>query len=260
MAMHDDSVHFGVAGGIATLTLNRPDKRNALSHEMLGRMLEHLEAAQRDETVRVLLLRATGAAFCAGVDLAEQQAARARDGVVDYGLLPAVFHALDTHRNPTVAVVQGVALAGGLELALHCDIRMASTTARVGMPLARLGLVVPWFAAERLVALCGIAAARDLLLTAELVDARGGERLGLFTRLAAPDRLEAEAAGLAGGIAQLAPLALRGMKRVLARTQPHLSAGHAELDEERLRISRSEDAAEGLAAFLERRTPQFRGQ
>jgi enoyl-CoA hydratase/carnithine racemase len=215
---------------------------------------------ERDDAVRVLLLRATGSAFCAGVDLAEQQAARSRDGVVEYGLLPVLFKALDDHRNPTVAAVQGVALAGGLELALHCDICIASTAARVGMPLAKLGLVVPSFAAERLVKLCGIAAARDLLFTADIIDARRAERLGLFTRLAEPDRLDAEALELATAIARLAPLALRGMKRALARIQPGPDAGHAELDEERRRISQSDDAAEGLAAFLERRTPVFHGR
>jgi enoyl-CoA hydratase/carnithine racemase len=249
-----------VADGVATLTLNRPDKRNALSHEMLELMIKHLETVEGDDAVRVLLLRATGSAFCAGVDLAEQQAALSREGVVDYGLLPALFRALDGHRNPTIAAVQGVALAGGLELALHCDIRIASTAARVGMPLARLGLVVPWFAAERLVGLCGIAAARDLLLTADIVDAPRAERLGLFTRLAEPDRLDVEALDVATAIAKLAPLALRGMKRVLARTQPAPESSHAELDEERRRISRSNDASEGLAAFLERRVPVFHGR
>src|SRR5688572_13218376 len=234
--MSEGSVHLRVTAGVATLTLDRPDKRNALDRRMLGQLLEHLTSVDRDDAVRVLLLRAEGPAFCAGVDLAEQQAARARDGFVDYDLLPAVFRALDGHRNPTVAAVQGVALAGGLELALHCDIRIASTTARAGMPLARLGLVVPWFAAERLAAICGIAAARDLLLTAEIVDASRAERLGLFTRVADAGRLEADAAELTAAIARLAPLALRGMKRVLARTHAAHPTDSADLDAERLAI------------------------
>jgi enoyl-CoA hydratase/carnithine racemase len=258
--MSEGSVHLRVTAGVATLTLDRPDKRNALDRRMLEQLLEHLALIDRDDAVRVVLLRAEGAAFCAGVDLAEQQAARARDGFVDYDLLPAVFRALDAHRNPTVAAVQGVALAGGLELALHCDIRIASTAARAGMPLARLGLVVPWFAAERLVALCGIGGARDLLLTAEVVDAARAERLGLFTRVVEADRLEAQAAELAASIARLAPLALRGIKRVLTQTHPADPTDIARLDAERLTVSRSDDAAEGLAAFLERRTPVFHGR
>jgi enoyl-CoA hydratase/carnithine racemase len=153
-----------------------------------------------------------------------------------------------------------VALAGGLELALHCDIRIASTAARVGMPLARLGLVVPWFAAERLTALCGIGAARELLLTAEVADASRAERLGLLARVVASDRLDAEALELAESIARLAPLALRAMKRVLARTQPAHTTDPSDLDAERLAVSGSSDAAEGLAAFLERRTPVFHGR
>src|SRR3954463_1811573 len=108
---------------------------------MLDRMLEHLEWLERDPELRVLIVRGAGDAFCAGVDLREMLEDRNAGGVVDHSRLESVFRALDAFSRPTIAAVQGVALAGGCELALHCDIRIVTAEARFGMPLARLGIV-----------------------------------------------------------------------------------------------------------------------
>jgi enoyl-CoA hydratase/carnithine racemase len=256
-----DLVVLTVANGVATVTLNRPEKRNALNRSMLEQLLAAFKAAGADSSVRVVLLRAVGPTFCAGVDLADLDAYRQAHGFTDYELLPEVFRAIDEHVNPTVAAVQGPALAGGCEVALHCDIRIATPAASFGMPLARLGMVVPFYAAQRLTQIAGIAATRDLLLTADTIDGTAAHRCGIVTRLVEAEQLEEAAKTLALRIAANAPLALREIKRALSDTLgPPSAARTSELDHERIRVSRSRDAQEGLKAFLERRTPQFVGE
>jgi enoyl-CoA hydratase/carnithine racemase len=260
-SVSSETVQLRVANGIATVTLNRPDKRNALNRGMLEHLLEALQTVGADPSVRVMLLRGEGGAFCAGVDLAELEDYRRVHGVTEYELLPEVFRAIDEHVNPTVAVIHGPALAGGCEVALHCDVRIASPAARFGMPLARLGMVVPFYAAQRLTEICGIATARDLLLSGDVIDGREAYRCGMITRLVEGEALDEAAAALASRIAGNAPLALREIKRALSETlRPRNEARTLELDQERIRLSRSRDAQEGLRAFLERRTPQFVGE
>ena len=157
--MTAEHVQVSADDGIGRIVLNRPDKRNALTHAMMTAILDALERFSLDDAIRVVLLTANGSSFCAGVDLADMQAVREQSGSFDYELLPEVFDRLGSHRNPTVAMVQGAGVAGGCELALHCDIRIGSPAAKFIMPLARLGLVLPCQAAERLVDMAGKTAA-----------------------------------------------------------------------------------------------------
>ena len=258
--MTTDIVQLTIADAVATLVLNRPAKRNALTRAMLNEMLTAIDAVERDPMVRVLVLRGAGDSFCAGHDLREMQEHREAGGGVDHSLLQEVFRRIDEHVNPTLAAVQGAALAGGCELALHCDIRIAAPTARFGMPLARLGIVVPFVLAQRLITIAGAAAAADLLLTADLVDGEKALQLGLATRLVPAEALEAETAAVAAKIAANAPLAVREMKRVLRGAMgSSVTSAAAEFEESRRRISESDDVREGLLAFAERRPPVFRG-
>lgn len=258
--MTGDAIVVAREGAVATLELNRPDKRNALTAAMLESMLEALGSFDRDDSVRVLILRGAGQAFCAGVDLGEMMARRQAVGDVDHSRLEQVFHALDTLKCPTIAAVQGVALAGGCELALHCDLRIVSPEARFGMPLARLGIVVPFVLAQRLTDTIGFAAAKDLLLTAEPVSGERAYQLGFATRLVTGGALANETRRLAERIAANAPLSVQQMKRVLGRTvRSTRPMADAELEEARVGVSRSDDVQEGLRAFLERRDPVFRG-
>ena len=253
-------VHADVSNHVATITLDRPDKRNALTDEMLDQLIGALDAVEADASVRVVLLRGNGSSFCSGVDLAEKLARRGEDGSVEFARLVEVFERLDAHPNPTIAMLQGTSLAGGWELALHCDIRFATPEARFGMPLARLGLVVPYQAAVRLVQIAGIAAATDLLLSAELIDGTKAHQLGLVTHLAAAGDLEGAATAHANKIAALAPLSVREMKRLLRRVESTPDPETCrEFNEARRRITGSADTEEGLRAFLERRTPRFNG-
>jgi enoyl-CoA hydratase/carnithine racemase len=246
---------------IATITLDRPEKRNALTDDMLDQLIAALDTVEADPGVRVVLLRGNGSSFCSGVDLGEKLKHRGTDGSVEFARLVEAFERLDAHPNPTIAILQGTSLAGGWELALHCDIRFAAPDARFGMPLARLGLVVPYQAAARLVQIAGIAATTDLLLSADLIDGTRAHQLGLVTHLAAAADLETAATAHAEKISALAPLAIREMKRLLRRVAPMPDrATVQDFDEVRRRITGSADTEEGLRAFLERRAAHFVGR
>ena len=254
-------VHTRLQPRIATITLDRPDKRNALTDDMLDQLIAALDTVEADPDVRVVLLRGNGSSFCSGVDLGEKLARRGADGSVEFTRLVEAFERLDAHPNPIIAILQGTSLAGGWELALHCDIRFAAPDARFGMPLARLGLVVPYQAAARLVQIAGIAATTDLLLSADLIDGTRAYQLGLVTHLAAAPDLAAAATAHAEKMSALAPLAVREMKRLLRRVAPTPDqATVQEFDEARRRITGSADTEEGLRAFLERRAAHFVGR
>jgi enoyl-CoA hydratase len=258
--MSDATLLSSADHGVGRIVLNRPDKRNALTHAMMSAILDALDRFSRDDAVRVVLLSAAGPSFCSGVDLADMQAVREQRGSFDYELLPEVFSRLGSHRNPTVAVVQGAAVAGGCELALHCDIRIGSPSTKFVMPLVKLGLGLPCEAAERLVDVAGKTVAADMLLTGEAIDGARAERVGLLTRLVDPDQLEAQTEAMLRQIAANAPLSLRAMKGMLAALGSTFGADEVErFDAERLAVSRSQDMREGLQAFFERRPPRFTG-
>jgi enoyl-CoA hydratase/carnithine racemase len=258
--MSDEHVLIAAEHGIGRIVLNRPEKRNALTHAMMTSILDALDGFGRDDAIRVVVLTAKGSSFCAGVDLADMQAVREQHGSFDYELLPEVFMRLGSHRNPTVAMVQGAAVAGGCELALHCDLRIGSPAASFIMPLAKLGLVVPCEPAERLVAIAGATVAADMLLSGDPIDGVRAERVGLLTRLVDADQLEAQTNALVRRLADNAPLSLRAMKAMLAALVPTFQPRDLErFDAERMAISRSQDMREGLQAFFQRRPPRFTG-
>src|ERR1043166_10347168 len=172
-----DEILCSIQDGIATLTLNRPEKRNAINQAMLESLTAHFNDLEQHRDVRVVVIRGAGKVFCAGRDLREmgQQQAEgtARTGVVE------LFHQLEALRHSTIAMVHGDALAGGCEMALHCDLRVAADVARFGMPLARLGLVVPFALTCKLVEVIGAAFTRQFLLTAQPIDATRAYEIGL---------------------------------------------------------------------------------
>ena len=241
-------------GAVRTVTLNRPEKRNALDIEML----DQLEAAFPPDPPgeeRVAVLRAAGTVFCAGMDLAQRSGNLGRPTPI-----VASLRAMEDFPLPIVAVVQGPAIAGGNEIALHCDLVAASTEARFGMSLAQVGLAPNWFLAKKIVEKGGPAAAREMLLLGDPLPARRMHELGMIARVAEPEALEAEAAKLVERLAANAPLSVRIMKRTLVRMMDFRdSVPHDDLDAEVRRVSVSEDAREGIAARLARRTPVFRG-
>ena len=253
-----DEVLCSIQDGIATLTLNRPEKRNAINQAMKESLAAHLHDVEQRSDVRVVVLRGAGKVFCAGRDLREmgQQQAEgiARTGIVE------LLHQLEALRHPTVAMVHGDALAGGCELALHCDFRVAAEVARFGMPLARLGLVAPFELTCKLIEVIGTAFTKQFLLTAQPIDAPRAYEIGLVHQVVPSADLESATYAMARAIAGNAPLALQGIKANIRRALSwREQIVHADLDELVERTRHSADAREGVRAWLEKRAPVFRG-
>lgn len=255
-----DEVLCNVQEGIATLTLNRPEKRNALNNATMELLSTYLQQFEQQADVRVIVFRGAGKVFCAGRDLREmhQQQHSGDRPTVD---VVTLFHQIEASRHPTIAMVQGDALAGGCELAIHCDMRVAAEGVRFGMPLARLGLVVPFLLTNKLVEVIGPAWTRHFLLTAQPVTAQKAFAMGMVHQVVSAEELEQTTYALARSIAGNAPLALQGIKACIARTlEGREQLAHADLDAMVERTRLSEDAREGVRAWLEKRPPQFHGQ
>jgi enoyl-CoA hydratase/carnithine racemase len=172
-----------------------------------------------------------------------------------------MLHAIETYALPVVAVVQGDAIAGGNELALHCDFVIASETARFGMSLAKIGLAPSWFLAKKLLEVAGPVGAREMLLLGDLLPASRMAEMGLIHRTVPAADLEAAAQSVIGRLAANAPLSLKAMKAVLVRAMAFRDGiAHADVDALVAAASQSADAREGIAAMLERRAPRFEGR
>jgi enoyl-CoA hydratase len=250
------------SGGIRTITLNRPDKLNALNQETIAELHSAFEAAAVDASVRVLILTGAGPkAFVAGADIAEMNALtplQARD-FSRHG--QALMTRIERLGKPVVAMVNGFALGGGLELAMACHLRIAADTAKVGQPEVNLGLLPGFGGTQRLLRLVGRGATLELCLLGQNIDAARALQLGLVTRVVAAAELEAETMKLAQQLAQAAPQALRGvLDAVLVGGEAALDAG---LDYETQAFAlafSSDDMREGTTAFLARRKPAFVGR
>ena len=255
-----DEILKAVVDGIATVTLNRPDKRNAMNAAMLLALRGAFEELDARRDVRVVVVRGAGPAFCAGMDLREMEAQRGALGDPDQGVV-AILQRVEASRHPTVALVHGDAIAGGCELALHCDLRVAAEGARLGMPLARIGLVVPFPLAQKLVEVIGPAHTRHLLFTGRLIDARRALEIGMVHQVVAAAEVEPATQALARAIAANAPLALAGMKATIQRALVGRERiPHDDLDARALAARQSDDASEGRRAMLEKHAPAFRGR
>lgn len=242
---------------VVRLTLNRPAQRNALTPELIGELLAELDRIDGDAEARVTVLAGAGTAFCAGFDIARIDGAGGAAGLSEQ--LCSRVRAL---RAPAVAKVNGVASGTGCDLAVSCDLRVASDAARFQMPPVKLGVLYETGGMARLVQTIGPAFARELLLCGEPVDAARALEMGLVNRLVPAELLDEETDRLAATIAANAPLSVAASKlavNALADGAPPPAAALAALEEARRRVWASEDAREGPRAFSERRRPQFRG-
>ena len=240
------------ADGVRTVLLNRPEKRNALNGEMLTGLAAAF-AGEPSKTERVTVIRSIGEVFCAGRDLREP-----RD---QWEPIEPVFHAVETWPLPVVSVVQGPAIAGGCELALHTDFVVASTRSAFGMSLAQIGLAPSWFLAKKLLEVAGPVGAREILLLGDPIPSPRMAELGLISRIAEPDGLEAEAGTLISRLAKNAPLSLRAIKALLVREMAFRdNIAHDDVDALVAIAGRSADAAEGMLARMEKRDPVWKGE
>ena len=255
-----DEILCGIADGIATITLNRPERRNALNTAMLEALRQRFDELERDARVRVVVIRGAGTAFCSGRDL-EEMSRHQRDALEPEADVISLFRQIEVSRHPTIAMVHGAAYAGGCELALHCDFRVAADVARFAMPLARLGLVVPFPLGQKLVEVIGPAFTRQILLTGQPVDAKRAYEMGMVHAVVPTGEMEQATYDLARTIAANAPLSLAGMKATIRRAVSlRERLAHADLDELARGARASADAREGVRAMLEKRKPAFRGE
>src|SRR5438874_1264375 len=254
-----DEILTSVSDGIASITMNRPGQRNAMNRALLDGLRRSFDDLDQRKDVRVVVVRGAGPAFCAGMDLKEMEA---RGGAADPEAdVVDVLQRVERSKHPTIAMVHGDAIAGGCELALHCDLRVMADTARIGMPLARIGLIVPFKLGQKLVEVIGPAHTRHLMFTGRPIDARRAYEIGMVHQIVATAEVESTALTLARTIADNAPLALGGMKHVVQRAvSARPTVEHGDLDASALRARQSADASEGRRAMLEKRKPKFRGE
>lgn len=246
--------------GILTLTINRPEKLNALSTEVLVCLKEHFIAAKDNTAVKALLLTGTGKAFCAGADINRLAECNAQSGYEFACFGQEVFRLLETMGKPSLAAVNGFAFGGGCELAISATMRIASDKALFGQPEVKLGVIPGYGGTQRLARLVGKGRALDLCLTGRFIDAQTALNWGLVTEVVAAEHLFDKAKEILNTILSMSPLAISGVMEVidhgydLSLTEAlHLEAIHF------AKVCATEDKKEGVAAFLEKRSAVFKG-
>lgn len=256
-----DTLMVTIAERVATITINRPDKRNALNAAVRRDILEALDELRGEDEVRVVVFTGAGdKAFIAGADIAEfAERTPLEQRTVMEGR--RIFDEIAAFQKPTIAMINGFALGGGCELAMACDMRIAARSAKLGQPEIRLGLIPGGGGTQRLPRLVGAGRALKLILSGDIIDAAEALRIGLVDDVVDDDQLRAHTINLARAIAAHSPVALALAKAaVRAAFEAPLAAGLAMERELFITAFGSEDRREGVAAFMEKRAPGFTGR
>src|SRR5437016_1564085 len=255
------TIQYAEAGLIATITLNRPDKRNAISYELIDDLLAGLAQAAQSQA-SVLILTGAGKAFCSGMDLDNLKQLTGRphaQNLQDSETMARLFRSLYDFPKPTIAAVNGAAIAGGTGLATLCDFTLAVPEAQFGYTEVRIGFV-PAIVSSFLIANVGEKRARDLLLTGRIFDAEEAHKLGLVNEIVAADQLLSRANELAGRLLENSPASLRATKSLLSSyTQEQLDQQVSQAIKDNAAIRQTEDFREGITSFLEKRKPVWKG-
>lgn len=248
--------------GIATVTINRPQALNALNEETLLEISSRIDDARQDEKTKVIII--TGAedrAFCAGADLKMMKGANAYKGMRLSQIGQKLTMKIEEVEKPVIAAINGYALGGGLELAMACDIRIASENAQLGQPEVNVGLIPGWGGTQRLPKFVGKGKAKEMIFTGERVDAKTAEKLGLVNRVVPQDRLKSAVREFAAELMNKPPIAIDLAKQLInTSSETNLNVGLTNEAEAFGVLASTEDFTEGVSAFLEKRKPQYKGK
>lgn len=250
-----------IDGHVATVTIDRPEKLNALDAQVLNELGGVLGGLAGDDSVRCIVLTGSGKAFVAGADIAAMQNMTPEEAEGFSRRGHGVFEAIESMRQPVIAAVNGFALGGGCELALACDFIYASTKAKFGQPEVKLGVIPGFGGTQRLARRVGVGHARELIYSGKMIRAEEAAAMGLVNKVCEPDELMSTVTELANQISAQGPLAVHASKRLL-RSGPEMplpEANELEAREFGLCFS-SDDQTEGMRAFLAREEPSFTGQ
>ena len=247
-------VNYEVQGAVAILTINRPEALNALNSQVLSDLDEAITKVEADDGVHAVILTGAGRSFVAGADIGEMKGFSARDGK-KFGVHGGgVFLRLENLSKPVIAAVNGFALGGGCELAMSCDIRLASEKAKFGQPEVGLGITPGFGGTQRLPRIVGISKAMELILTAKVINAAEAERIGLVSAVYPPEELMDKAMELANAICANAPIAVAESKRCIRMGMQTDIATGSDFEAEAFGVTcGTEDKDEGMGAFLEKR-------
>jgi enoyl-CoA hydratase len=248
--------------GVATITLNRPEALNAFSKDVVSEILHVLEDVKNDENVRVVILTGAGEkAFSAGADIksmAGMNALKARELSL---MGETLCVGLENLEKPVVAALNGYALGGGLEVAMSCDLRIASENARVGQTEVNIGLIPGWGGTQRLTRLVGMTKAKELVFTGKMIDAKTAEQIGILNMVVPADKFRETVRQFALELAAKAPIAVKVAKALINKGSDIGLDSALALEREGFGVVAStEDLKEGVAAFSEKRKPSFKGK
>jgi len=257
------NVLFEKVEGIATIVINRPEKRNALNKATRLELLEIMEEIRTDTNLRVAILTGAGdKAFISGSDINELKEMTPIDM---YNFTTTLAQQLYTDFGnidiPVIAMINGLCIGGGCEIAMACDIRIAADTAKFAQPEVMIGIIPGSGATQRLPRLVGMGKAKELIYTGNMIDAKEAERIGLINRAVPPDRLKDEVWNLARNIAEKSPVIIRMAKKALNRSfESTLDMGLAYEAMAECLCFTTDDRKEGMSAFFEKRKPKFSGK
>ncbi len=254
-----------ISGAIATITFNRPERRNAITFDMWNHIQRLLVDLKDDPQVRVIVFRGAGEeAFAAGADISEFGTHRnnAAKATLYNTAFDAAMDAAEAVGKPTICLIKGACVGGGCEFSTACDIRIAADNARLGVPIARLGLPVGFREMRRMVRLIGHAKTMELLLTADLLPAQEAHRIGLVNHVVPLSEVDSFTYAMADKIAALAPVVHRVHKEIVQIVMDNPGLEGLTAEQQRLAVLPfdTEDFQEGWRAFLAKRTPQFHGR
>ena len=249
-------------GGVATVTINRPKALNSMNEETILEILSTLDDIRKDEKIKVVVITGAGdRAFSAGADINMMKAGGALEARKSSQLGQRLMNEVEDLEKPVIAAVNGYALGGGLELAMACDLRIASEKARLGQPEINIGLIPGWGGTQRLPRFVGKGLAKEIIFTGKMIDAKTAEQHGLINKVVPADQLKSAVEELTTELMNKPPVAIKLAKELINNsTETSLRIGITNESEAFGVLGSTEDFKEGTAAFLEKRKPEFKGK